>query len=155
MTDGRADAPALLEEWVKEVSRLTDVETQYSIGEGFKRTIFMGTSYLPEVRDILESSSHWSTTHVLSRSLLYVTGPWNDANRDSVIEQVYEASGLPPQACCPKYSNRTPSVVTGTRPFQVPTSEESSTITTERYLDCFWQENRRTFFLEGSQRTAY
>ncbi len=39
--------------------------------------------------------------HALDRSLLYDTGPWKDTNRDSVIEQSYETSGLPPQACCP------------------------------------------------------
>ena len=91
-------AKELLEEWIKKVSRQTDTEIQYSIGEGFKRTIFIGTSYLPEVRDILHSSSFWSTTHIVSRSLLYDTGPCDDTNRDSVIEQVFEASGLPPQA---------------------------------------------------------
>ena len=91
------DAPALLEEWAKEVSRQTDPETQHSIEEGLLRTIIIRTSYLPEIRDILQSSSNWSTTHNLSRSLLYDTGPWDDTNRDSIIEQVYEASGLPPQ----------------------------------------------------------
>ena len=92
-----SDAPALLEEWVKEVSRLTDAKTRHSIEEGLLRTITIRTSYLPEIRDILQSSSYWSTTHDLSRSLLYDTGPWDDTNRDSVIEQVYEASGIPPQ----------------------------------------------------------
>ena len=132
------DAPVLLEEWSKEVLRQTDPETQYSIEEGLLRTIIIRTSYLPEMKDILQSSSNWSTTHTLSRNLLYDTGPWDDTNRDSVIEQVYEASGLPPQACCPNLtcSNRTPAVITGTRPLQAQPSEES-TVTTERYLDCF------------------
>ncbi len=96
-----SDAPALLEEWAREVSRQTDSKTQHSIEERLLIMIIIRTSYLPEIRDILQSSSNWSTTHALSRSLLYDTGPWGDTNRDSVIEQVYEASGLPPQACCP------------------------------------------------------
>ena len=128
------DAPALLEDWEKKVLRQTDAECQYSIEERFKRTIIIKTSYLPEVRDTLQSSSFWSTTHVLSRSLLYDTGPWDDINRDSVIEQVYEASGLPPQACCPNLtcSNRTPAVVTGTRLLQAQPSEPPSITTLQR-----------------------
>ena len=73
MTEG-LDSPALLTDWVNEVLRQTDAETQYSIEEGFKRTIVIRTSYLSEVRDILHRSSFWSTTHVLDRSLLYDTG---------------------------------------------------------------------------------
>ena len=128
-----SDTPVLLEEWVREVSRQTDSKTQHSIEEGLLRTIIIRTSYLSEIRDILQSSSYWSTTHLLSRSLLYDTGPWDDTNRDSVIEQVYETSGLPPQACCPNLtcSNRTPAVVTGTRLPQVHPSEESSITTME------------------------
>ena len=72
MDDGRARRASPLEEWVKEVSRQTDTEIQYSIGEEFKRTIFIGTSYLSEVRDILHSSSYWSTTHILSKKTSYM-----------------------------------------------------------------------------------
>ncbi len=79
-----SDAPVLLEEWVREVSRQTDSKTQYSIEEGLLRTIIIRTSYLPEIRDILQSIFNWSTTHALSRSLLYDTDPWGDTNKDSV-----------------------------------------------------------------------
>ena len=96
-----SDASALLEAWSNDILRQTVTESQYSIEVRFTRTIVIRTSYLSEVRDILHRSSFWSTTHVLSRSLLHDTGPWDDTNRDLVIEQVYETSGLPPQACCP------------------------------------------------------
>ena len=70
------DAPALLEEWAKEVSRQTDSKTQHSIEEGLLRTIIIRTSYLPEIRDILQSSSNWSTTHALSRRRVQTGHQW-------------------------------------------------------------------------------
>ncbi len=53
-------------------------------------------------------------------------GPVEDTNRDSVIEQSYESSGLPPQACCPNLmcSNMKPVVVSGIRPTPAQSSEE-------------------------------
>lgn len=117
MAEG-SDVSTLLEDWTNDILRQTDAETQYTIREGLKRTIDIRTSYLPEVRDILRKSSSWSMAHVLTRSLLYDTGPWNDTNRDSGMEQSYETSGLPPQACSPNLtcSNMTPVVVSGIRP---------------------------------------
>ena len=86
----KPDVSALLEEWVSDIGRLSSTESPFTIAEGFKRSIEIRTPYLPEVWDLLHSSSFWSTSHVLVRSLLYDEGPWKDTNRDSVIEQVYE-----------------------------------------------------------------
>jgi hypothetical protein len=135
----KPDASALLEAWASDIGRLSSTEVPFTIAEGFKRSIEIRTPYLPDVRDLLHSSSFWSTSHVLARSLLYDEGPWKDTNRDSVIEQVYETSGLPPQACCPNLmcSNVKPVVVSGTRPTQAQPSEEPPSFTSERYLDCF------------------
>ena len=95
----KPDASALLEAWASDIGRLSSTEVPFTIVKGFKRSVEIRTPYLPEVRDLLHRSSFWSTSHVLARSLLYDTGPWKDTNRDSVIEQAYETSGLPPQAC--------------------------------------------------------
>jgi hypothetical protein len=97
----KPDASVLLETWVSDIGRLTNTETPFTIDEGFKRSVEIRTSYLPEVWDLLHRSSFWSTSHVLTRSLLYDTGPWKDTNRDSVIEQSYETSGLTPHVYCP------------------------------------------------------
>ena len=120
------DESRLLETWASDIGRLTNTVAPYTINEGFKRSIEIRTSYLPDMRDLLHKCSFWSTTHVLSRSLLYDMGPWNDTNRDSVIEQSYETPGLPPQACCPNLmcSNVNPVVVSGIRPTQDQSSEE-------------------------------
>ena len=133
------DSSALLEAWASDIGRLSSTEVPFTIVEGFKRLIEIRTPYLPEVWDLLHSISFWSTSHVLARSLLYDEGPWKDTNRDSVIEQAYETSGLPHQACCPSLmcSNVKPVVVSGTRPTQTQPSEEPPSFTSERYLDCF------------------
>jgi hypothetical protein len=94
----KPDASVLLEVWDSDIGRLSSAEVPFTIVEGFKWSVEIRTPYLPEVRDLLHRSSFWSTSHVLARSLLYDEGPWKDTNRDSVIEQVYETSGLPPQA---------------------------------------------------------
>jgi hypothetical protein len=135
----KPDAPVLLAEWASDIRRLTSTEAPFTLDEGFHRSIEIKTSYLPTVRDLLHRSSSWSTSHALARSLLYDTGPWKDTNRDSVIEQSYETSGLPPQACCPNLmcSNVKPVVVSGIRPTPAQSSEEPPIFTSERYLDCF------------------
>ncbi len=114
----KPDASVLLEAWTSDIRRLTSTESRFTIEEDFKRSVEIRTSYLPEVRDLLHRSSFWSTSQALVRSLLYDTGLWKDTNRDSVIEQSYETSGLPPQACCPNLmcSNMKPVVVSGIRP---------------------------------------
>jgi hypothetical protein len=122
----KPDVSVLLEVWVSDIRRLTSTEAPFTIEEGIKRSVEIRTSYLPEVRDLLHRSSFWSTSHTLVRSLLYNTGPWKDTNRDSVIEQSYETSGLPPQACCPNLmcSNMKPVVVSGIRPTPAQLSED-------------------------------
>ena len=131
MTEG-PDTSTLLEVWTNDIRPVHDWRRiqKNSRHEDILPTTGTGFHH---------RSSFWSTTHVLARSLLYGTGPWNHINRDSVIEQVYETSGLPPQACCPNLtcSNETPTVVSDIRLLQPQPSEETSTITSERYRDCF------------------
>ncbi len=129
----KPDASVLLETWVSDIRRLTSIEFPFTFDERFKRSVEIRTSYLPTVWDLLHRSSFWSTSHVLARSLLYDTGPWKDTNRDSVIEQSYETSGLPPQVCCPNLmcSNMKPVVVSGIRPSPAQSSEESPIFTSE------------------------
>jgi hypothetical protein len=135
----KPDVSVLLESWASEIRRLTSTEAPFTLDEGFHRSVEIKTSYLPTVRDLLHRSSFWSTSHALTRSLLYDTSPWKDTNRDSVIEQSYETSGLPPQACCPNLmcSNVKPVVVSGIRPTPTQSSKEPPIFTSERYLDCF------------------
>ena len=60
-------------------------------------------------------------------------------NRDSVLGQGYETSGLPPQAGCPNKdcTQGMPIVVSGTRNIDNPASSTTPEITQERYLDYF------------------
>ena len=103
MTDGRADAPALLEEWVKEISRLTDVETQYSIGEGFKRTIFIGTSYVLEL--LTDCMLSPSTTVGLLETSYDVTYEATSTSRDRTLDKnSFEGAPLPLSLFSPQRS---------------------------------------------------
>ena len=83
--------------------------------------------------------------HMFFPEASYMTKVLGTILKETRSHSKYESSGLPPQPCCPNLtsSNRTPSVVTGTRLLQAQTSEESSITTLERYLDCFcpssWQ----------------
>ncbi len=54
------------------------------------------TRNLTLLRNLLQEGTE-CTAHTLERVLIRETGPWEDMNRDAVLEQGYEASGLPPQ----------------------------------------------------------
>ncbi len=56
---------------------------------------------LPEMRALLQQSTTWSSEQTISKELTYSEGPWEQDNRDSVLEQGFETSGLSSQACCP------------------------------------------------------
>ncbi len=81
----------------------------------------------------------WPDEHVISRELNYAEGPWELANRDSVLQHGYETSGLPPQACCPNKDGTQgmPVVVSRIRNINNPAASTTSGITQERYLDYF------------------
>jgi hypothetical protein len=65
------------------------------------RTISIKTTNLPTVKDLLQQRMTCPNEHTISRELTYAEDPWEHDNQDSVLEQGYETSGLPPQACCP------------------------------------------------------
>jgi hypothetical protein len=48
------------------------------------------------------------------------TGPWEHTNRDTVLKQGYEASGLPPRTCYPRCRNRKPSIISGVCDIDAP-----------------------------------
>jgi len=112
---------------------------EYKIGQVVKRTLTIKTSNLPRVRDLLQQSATWSNEHIISRELTYAEGPWEHDNRDSVLEQGYETSDLPPQACCQNKdcTQGMPVVVSGIRNINDPTTSTTPEITQERYLDYF------------------
>jgi hypothetical protein len=75
----------------------------------------------------------------LPPTTLETQGPWEQDNRDSVLEQGYETSGLPPQTYCPNkdYTQRISIVVSGLRDIDNPVSSITPEVTQERYLDYF------------------
>ena len=81
----------------------------------------------------------WSNEHIISRELIPAEGPWEHDNRDSVLEQGYETSGLPPEACCPNKdcTQGIPIVVSGIRNIDNPVASTTPDIMQERYLDYF------------------
>ena len=106
----------------------------------WKRTTQVRTSSLILLRDLLQRSTEWTESNTLERGLLRDSGPWQDTNRDTVLEQVYEVSGLSPLACCPRCTHKQATIISGVRrreaPDGVPAQEQDET-SQERYLDCF------------------
>ena len=103
------------------------------------RTITINTTNLPGMRDLLQQSTTWPNEQTISIELTYAEGPWEQDNRDSVLEQGYETSGLPPLACCPNKdcTQGMPIVVSGLREIDSPASSTTPDVTEERYLDYF------------------
>ena len=108
--------------------------------ETWKRTTEVRTNSLILLRDLLQRSTEWTESNILERGLLREPGPWQDTNWDAVLEQVYEASGLSPLACCPCCTHKKATIISGVRerkdPQAIPTQEQDRT-SQERYLDCF------------------
>ncbi len=103
------------------------------------RTISINTTNLPTVRDLLQQSMTWPNEHTISRELAYTEGPWEHDNRDSVLDQGYETSGLPPQAWCPNKdcTQGISIMVSGIRNIDNPSLSTTPEVTWERYLDYF------------------
>ena len=119
VTDG-PDSVSNLEQWAQvylQQHGQPGALNEYVIQQATMRTITIDTTSLPKMRDLLQQSMTWPTEQTISRELTYAEGPWDQDNRDSVLEQGYETSGLPPQACCPNKdcTQRMPIAVSGLR----------------------------------------
>jgi ribonuclease HI len=123
-----------------EVSVDITVVPQLQVPEQWKRTTEIRTSSLILLRDLLQKSTEWMESNVLKRGLLRKLNPWEDTNRDAVLEQGYEKTGLAPVACCPRCNNKQAVVISGVRQREDPhgsRAQEQSGISQERYMDCF------------------
>jgi hypothetical protein len=141
VADG-SDYAANLEQWAQvylQQHGQLGVLNGYVIQQVTMRVIVINTTNLPEMRDLLQQSMTWPNEQTTSRELTYTEGPWEQDNRDSVLEQGYETFGLPPQACCPNkdFTHRMPIVVSGLRDIDNPVSSITPEVTQERYLDYF------------------
>ncbi len=108
--------------------------------ETWKRTTEVHTNSLILLRDLLQRSTKWTESNILERGLLREPGPWQDTDRDAVLEQVYEDSGLSPLTCCTCCTHKKATIISGVRerkdPQAIPAQEQDRT-SQERYLDCF------------------
>jgi hypothetical protein len=122
-----------------EVSITITVSSQNQAQEGWKRTTEVRTTNLILLRDLLQESTEWTELNILERGLLRDPGPWQDANRDAVLEQGYEAKGLSHLASCPHCSHKQATVISGVRERGVPHVSPflEMEYAQERYLDCF------------------
>ena len=79
------------------------------------------------------------TKTILERGLLRESGPWQDTNRDAVLEQGYEPTGLSPLAYCPRCSHKQATIISGVHERETPHVSPALELdsTQERYLDCF------------------
>ena len=79
----------------------------------WKRTTKVRTNNLVQLRDLRQESTRWTESHILDRGILQGSGPWEHTNRDTVLEQGYEVSGLPPQTCSPRYTDKKTIIISG------------------------------------------
>jgi hypothetical protein len=122
-----------------EVSITITVSSQNQAQEGWKRITEVRTTSLILLRDVLQESTEWTELNILERGLLRDSGPWQDTNRDAVLEQGYEAKGLSHLSSCPHCSHKQATIISGVRTRGVPHASPALEIdsTQERYLDCF------------------
>ena len=83
--------------------------------EMWKKTSTVRVKNLVDLRDLLQTSTNWDPSYVLERKLIHTSGPWANTDRDAVLDQGYETSGLLPQTCYPKCNNQKPVIVSGVR----------------------------------------
>ena len=79
-------------------------------------------------------------SNVLERGLLRKSNPWEDTNRDAVVKQGFEKTGLAPVDWYPHCNNKQAVVISGVRQREDPhgsRAQEQSGIPQERYMDCF------------------
>jgi hypothetical protein len=97
------------------------------------RTITIKTTSLQEMRALLQQSTTWPNEQTISKELTYSEGPWEQDNRDSVLEQGFESSGLSSQTCCPNKdcTQKMPTVISGLRNIDDPASPSTPEITQE------------------------
>jgi hypothetical protein len=123
-----------------DVSVEITVVPQPQIPGKWKRTTEVCTSNLILLRDLLQKSTAWPASDILERGLLRKSNPWEDTNRDAVLEQVFEKTGMSHLACCPHCNNKHVAVISGIRqrkgPHGSPAKEQDDT-SQERYMDCF------------------
>ena len=116
------------------------VVPQPHVTEQWKRTTEIRTSSLILLRDLLQRSTELGESNVLERGLLRQSNPWEDTNRDTVMEQVYEKTGLAPVASCPQCQNKQAVVISGVRQREDPCDSQAhlrSEMSQERYMECF------------------
>ena len=83
--------------------------------EMWKKTSTVRVKNLVDLRDLLQVSTNWDPSYILERKIIHASGPWENTDRETVLEQGYESSNLPPQACCPKCNNKKTVIVSGIR----------------------------------------
>ena len=101
----KPDASVLLETWASDIRRLSSTEAPFTIEVGFKRTVEIRTSYLPEVRDLLHRSSFWSTS--VRHTFLAGTSCTTRARGRTPTGTQSSNSRMRPQVFPPKHAART------------------------------------------------
>ncbi len=123
-----------LEQWAQvylQQHGQTEALKEYVIQQVTMRTITIKTTSLPEIRALLQQSITWPSQQTISKELTYSEGPWEQDNRDSVLEQGFETSGLSSQACCPNKdcTQKMPIVISGLRNIDDPASSITPEVT--------------------------
>jgi hypothetical protein len=119
-----------LERWAQDYLQQhgqTGVLKEYAIKQTIMRTIAIKTTSLQKMRALLQQSTTWPSEQTISKELTYSEGPWEQDNRDSALEQVFETSGLSSQACCPNKdcTQKMPIVISGLRNIDDPLHPKS------------------------------
>ena len=107
----------------------------YQMVEMWKKTSTVRTKNQTDLRDLLQESTNWDPSYILERKLIHVSGPWENTDRDEVLDQGCESSDPPPQACCPKYNNKKTVIVSVIR--EITDTSKQGPTRQEKYLDCF------------------
>jgi hypothetical protein len=139
VTDG-PDTPSSLGQWAQDYLRQHEqlgVLDENVIRQATMRTISIKTTNLPTMRGLLQQSMTCPNEHTISKDLTNAEDPWENDNRDSVLEQGYETSFLPPETYCPNkdFTQGMPVVVSGIRNIDNPAVSTTPEVIQERYLD--------------------
>ena len=99
VADG-TDSVADLEQWAQvclQQHGQPGALNEHVIQQFTMRTIAINTTNLPGIRDLLQQSMTWPNEQTISRELTYSVGPWEQDNRDSVLEQGPPSTGMLPE----------------------------------------------------------